>query len=106
MTFTDLAGVQAREIVPGYHGKFVHTGNVTVGYWEIDAGASLSDHAHLHEQITSVIEGQFEMTVGGETRVLGPGMVAVIPAHVRHSGRAHTACRLVDVFYPVREDYR
>lgn len=26
--------------------------------------------------------------------------------HVPHSGRALTDCRVIDVFYPVREDYR
>jgi len=46
------------------------------------------------------------MTVAGETRLLEPGMVAVIPPEARHSGRALADCYILDVFYPVREDYR
>ena len=38
--------------------------------------------------------------------VLTPGTVALIPSGVRHSGRAVTDCQLLDVFHPVREDYR
>ena len=53
-----------------------------------------------------VIEGRFELTVGGETRVLDPGTVALIPGGVEHGGKAVTDCRLLDVFHPLREDYK
>lgn len=53
-----------------------------------------------------VIEGQLEMTLAGETRVVEAGMAAVIPGDVPHAGRALTACRAIDVFYPARDDYR
>ena len=29
----------------------------------------------------------------------------MIPSNATHSGRAITACRILDVFYPLREDY-
>jgi quercetin dioxygenase-like cupin family protein len=106
MAFQNLADIQAKEIVSGFHGKFVHTDHVTVAFWEVDTGAALPDHAHPHEQVTTVIEGKFELTVAGETRVVEAGEVALIPGQVRHSGRALTACRVLDAFYPCREDYR
>jgi quercetin dioxygenase-like cupin family protein len=106
MAFVHLDAIAAREIVKGYHGKFVHTDHLTMAFWEIEAGATLPEHAHIHEQITSVLAGQFEMTVAGETRLLEAGMVAVIPGGVRHSGRAITPCRLVDAFHPARDDYK
>ena len=53
-----------------------------------------------------MVEGEFEMTIDGETRVLGPGAVAVIPPNAVHSGKAIKKCRVIDVFYPIREDYR
>jgi quercetin dioxygenase-like cupin family protein len=53
-----------------------------------------------------VSEGEFELTVDGETEVLRPGVVAVIPSDAEHSGRALTDCRVIDIFHPVREDYR
>jgi quercetin dioxygenase-like cupin family protein len=44
--------------------------------------------------------------VEGKPVVATPGTVCAIPPDARHSGRALTACRIMDVFYPVREDYR
>ncbi|MCH8876294.1 MAG: cupin domain-containing protein [Chloroflexi bacterium] len=53
-----------------------------------------------------VLEGEFELTVAGKSMLVRPGVVAVIPADAKHSGRAVTDCIAIDVFYPVREDYR
>lgn len=102
----NLRDIAEREVVPGYRGRFVHSPNMTVAHWNITAGYPLPQHTHLHEQVVNVIEGNLEITVGGETRVLEPGNIVVIPPHVPHSGRALTDCRVIDVFYPVREDYR
>ncbi len=104
--FTAWARIAPREIVPGFHGRFVHTDGMTLSYWEVEEGTSLPEHAHPHEQITSLLEGRFEMTVGGETRILEPGDVAVIPSQVPHKGTALTPCRIMDVFQPARDDYR
>jgi quercetin dioxygenase-like cupin family protein len=106
MTFFYLADIPEREIVPGYRARFVHGKNMTLAYWEVDAGAELPEHSHPHEQMANVLEGRFELTVAGETRVLEPGQVAVIPGNVPHSGRALSACRLLDAFQPARDDYR
>jgi quercetin dioxygenase-like cupin family protein len=73
--------------------------------WEIDKGAELPEHSHMHEQVVHVYEGELQVTVAGETAVLRGGMVGVIPANAVHSGRALTNCRVMDAFYPRREDY-
>jgi len=106
MPFTSLDALPSRETAPGFHGKFAPTDHLTFAHWMIDAGAILKEHAHPHEQITFVLEGRLEMTVGGETHVLEAGMLATIPGGVTHSGRALTACRVVDAFSPARDDYR
>ena len=106
MYFQDLADIQEREIVPGYRARFIHAEKMTLAYWEVEAGASLPEHSHPHDQIANVLEGEFELTVAEESRVLVPGKVAVIPGDVPHSGRAITDCRLLDVFQPARDDYR
>jgi quercetin dioxygenase-like cupin family protein len=106
VTFIDLNQLESREIVPGYRAVFVHSANMTVAFWEVDQGARMPEHAHPHEQVSSVVEGEFELTVAGESRKLNPGVAAVIPANVPHGGVAVTRCRLIDAFYPVRQDYR
>ncbi len=106
MTFLNLGDIPEREIVPGYRAKFIHAENMTLAYWEVEAGAALPEHSHPHEQIANVLEGKFELTVAGEIRVLTPGQVAVIPGDVPHSGRAISNCRLLDAFQPARDDYR
>jgi len=46
------------------------------------------------------------MHIGDETIMLETGVVKVIPSNTPHSATAHTDCVLIDVFSPVREDYR
>jgi len=106
MGFIDLEGINEKEIVPGYRARFIHSDNITLAYWDVDPGAELPVHSHPHEQVANVLEGQFELTVDGESQLLEPGMVAVIPSQIPHGGKAITPCRLLDVFHPVREDYQ
>lgn len=100
------AEIEKRELIPGAAVGFVHSENMTLAYWDFDAGVPLPEHSHPHEQVTNVIEGVFELTVEGETKRLEAGSVVVIPPHAVHSGRSVTRCRVIDAFYPVREDYR
>jgi quercetin dioxygenase-like cupin family protein len=53
-----------------------------------------------------MIEGKMELYVGDETCLLEPGVIKIIPSNTPHSAFAHTDCILIDVFNPVREDYR
>ena len=106
MTITKITDLEEREVVPGIKGKFVHSDNMTIVYWNIDAGAVMPDHAHPHEQIVNVLEGEFDLIVEGQTHQAKPGFIAIVPSNVKHGGKAKTAVRILDVFYPVREDYR
>jgi quercetin dioxygenase-like cupin family protein len=106
MPFIDLDQADPKEIVPGYRAAFVHSDTMTFAYWMVEAGADLPEHSHPHEQVSNVLEGTFELTIAGETRRLGPGTIAVIPSNVDHAGTAITDCRILDVFHPVREDYK
>ncbi|SJZ49662.1 cupin domain-containing protein [Sediminibacterium ginsengisoli] len=106
MPVFDLSGIAVKEIVPGYAARFIHTESMTLSYLDVAAGAMLPEHSHPHEQVSHVLEGEFELTLDGVPVRFGPGSVVVIPSGVRHSGLAVTDCKLMDVFNPVREDYR
>ncbi len=106
MPFVELGDMDREEMIPGYLGEFLHVENMTVASWSAKADSPFPEHTHPHEQISIVWKGEFELTLDGETQVLRPGVIAVIPADAPHSGRALTDCEIVDVFSPVREDYQ
>ncbi|MFK5890459.1 MAG: cupin domain-containing protein [Flavobacteriaceae bacterium] len=106
MTFTDLNQLELHEIVKGFKGRFVHSKNMTVSFWQIDKGAILPEHSHPEEQISIVTKGQLKLTIAGETQIVSPGMVVVIPSNVIHKGEALTYCEVIDIFSPARDDYK
>jgi len=106
MTFRHLEQIPAKELVPGCKAKLIHTEHMTVAHWRLEAGAAIPEHAHPHEQVANVIEGEFELTVDGDTQLMGPGHIAEVPSDAVHYGKALTACYIIDVFYPTREDYK
>lgn len=104
MAFISLNSIPDNEIFPGFSAKIIHseTENLTLVYVTVKAGTELPAHAHPQEQITNVLTGQLEITVGGNTEVLQPGIIGTIPPNVVHSGRALTDCFILDVFHPMR----
>ncbi len=65
------------------------------------------DHAHPHEQMGILISGRLEFTIGGITRVLGPGDIWRIPGGVRHKVvTLDEPAVALDCFHPIRDDYR
>lgn len=104
--FFKLGSIPEKEIIKGFYAKFIHTENMTLAYWRIEKGATLPMHAHIHEQVTNVLEGEFEMTINAKTTTCRNGDVVAIPSNVLHGGKALTDCYILDIFQPVREDYR
>jgi len=106
VTFWSPTDLARKEPMTGFIGRFANGVTMTSVSWTIAAGSLLPEHAHPHEQVSHVLDGEFEMTIDGKTQRLGPGTVAFVPPNATHSGRALTDCRLIDVFHPVRDDYR
>jgi len=98
--------IETKEIAPGYASKLIHTAANTFNFIDVTAGSTVPLHSHPHEQCAFVLEGEFELTIDGTPQRLTPGVFAIIPSNVPHSGLAITHCRLLDIFTPVREDYR
>tara|TARA_B110000238_G_C16119019_1_gene436262 strand:+ start:193 stop:504 length:312 start_codon:yes stop_codon:yes gene_type:complete len=101
-----LNDIPSKEIIPGLQGKIVHGEKLSLAFWTVKKGAVVSEHHHHHEQIMHVIEGEFEFTLGGDTKVYTSGDVVIIPSNFSHAGKALTPCRLMDVFSPVREEFK
>jgi len=104
--FITTKDLPAFEIIKGITAKGIHTNQLSIMHVMVKAGSLLPLHHHPHEQITNIIEGEFEMTIDGETKVCKAGDVIVIAGNKPHSGRAITDCRIIDVFNPPREDYQ
>ncbi|MBT8186729.1 MAG: cupin domain-containing protein [Croceitalea sp.] len=102
----NLVDIPSKEIMPGYHGKMVHAEKMSWAFWDVEMGAKVPEHHHEHEQIMHVVSGNFEFTLDGITKIYKEGDVVVVPSNVSHSGKAITACKLMDVFSPVREAYK
>lgn len=101
-----ISEIKQRELAKGIKGRYFHTNAMTIGFVDIEKGAILPAHSHVHEQTTQIIEGQLEMTIDGVTQILEPGTITLIPSNVIHGANALTDCKVVDIFSPVREDYR
>ncbi len=52
-----------------------------------------------------MIEVTFVLTVNGEAKLLETGAMTIIPSNVPHNGKAITNCRILDIFYPKRDEY-
>lgn len=104
--FQKFEHTPSKEIIPGFHARLIHTDKQTLSLVTTSQGSILPEHHHMHEQISLVMEGEFEMTVDGQTQVCKPGDVVIIPSNAVHSGKAITDCVILDTFNPVREDYR
>ena len=102
----NLKDIPAKQIRPGFFGKMVHGESSSLIFWDIKKGSILTEHAHIHEQITYIAEGEMEMVIGGIKYLLTAGSVHVIPSLVPHSAVAISDCRVIDTFAPARDDYR
>ena len=72
---------------------------------EFEAGAVGALHHHPHRQVSYVVAGRFEVTVGDERTELGPGDCFFVTADRVHGVVAREAGTLIDVFTPAREDF-
>ena len=62
-------------------------------------------HEHYHSQVTYGESGEFELTIGDETKTVRGGDSFYIPPHVMHGAICTKAGVLIDVFSPIREDF-
>ena len=69
-----------------------------------EAGGVGSLHQHPHLQMSYVVSGVFELTIGQESKILKEGDVYFVPSNVLHGAICLEKGMLIDVFNPMRED--
>ena len=70
-----------------------------------ETGTVAAMHNHPHEQITYVISGKFEFTVGDKTYVVEAGDSLYKEPMIMHGATCLEAGTLLDIFTPHREDF-
>jgi quercetin dioxygenase-like cupin family protein len=101
-----LARVKAAQIKggPTYStavGACIEGDRMMVAMMRMPAGTGAEPHSHPNEQWIYILEGTFEMDVGGNKVTAGPGSVLYIPSNVVHSGRVTPDADVV--FFTVKD---
>lgn len=75
---------------------------VEVSFEEGSVGAM---HSHPHVQISYVLSGEFEATVGEETKIIREGDTYYTKPDVPHGVVCKKSGKLLDIFTPRRDDF-
>lgn len=107
MRYIDWDRIRPIELAPGVRARAPFGENLMLSLLEMDDGAVVPLHTHPHEQGGIVLSGNLDLTIGEETRRVRKGEAYLIPPDVPHRAVAvDGAATCLDVFSPVREDYR
>ncbi|OBQ63598.1 cupin domain-containing protein [Mesorhizobium erdmanii] len=83
----------------------LHTDELMMVEFGFDKGGVGVLHLHPHVQASYVAEGRFEVTIDGQTEIIGMGGSFIVPSGLVHGVKALEAGRLVDSFTPHRADF-
>jgi quercetin dioxygenase-like cupin family protein len=78
---------------------------VMVAHIRLEKGCVVPQHAHEAEQLSFTFSGSLKFVINGETIVVGPGQLLVIPSWVKHEAVALEDTYEMDVFSPIRVDW-
>jgi quercetin dioxygenase-like cupin family protein len=98
MGFWDLNTLKLDEFRPGIRSKVENGLNLTMAVMEIAAGKEGTTHSHSFDQCGCVVEGEIEISMGDEKRLLKPREVYFIPAGTTHNWKTfHSSAKILDV---------
>ncbi len=69
------------------------TGTVTM--FSFDAGQGLSEHTAPFDAMVTIVDGEAEVSIGGEPRTVRHGEMIIMPADVPHALRAHQRFKML-----------
>jgi quercetin dioxygenase-like cupin family protein len=93
-----------------FPGVQIHTcalEKMMVSLVDLEPRSVVEEHSHPHEQMGMWLAGRAVFTIGDEQKTVQPGDVYRIPSHVRHKVVVlEEPARAIDIFCPVRAEYR
>jgi len=105
--FIDTSSRNPMELAPGVHTRTFWGEQMLLSLVEVEADTEMPLHTHPEEQGGIIIEGEFEIGIGGEVKVLKPGDVYIIPGGVEHYAKARGKnVRALGIYSPVREEFK
>lgn len=105
--YVDKKDCSQHTIFPGVEIFIACGDSMMLSLVEFEPHSVVEEHSHPHEQMGLMLEGEAEFIIGGESRIVGPGTMWRIPGGVKHKVIAgNRPVRAIDVFHPIREDYR
>jgi quercetin dioxygenase-like cupin family protein len=105
MPMVDTASLPVIERLPGWYGRYFHSMSMTFAHYDFTRGSSIHEHFHPEEEVYEVIEGELEVTIDGVAHIARAGLIAIVPANVRHSVKALTDGRAIIVDCPARRGF-
>ncbi|HEX4130731.1 MAG TPA: cupin domain-containing protein [Pirellulales bacterium] len=105
--YVDKSQCNHRRPFPGVQ-MFTACGEkMTLSIVEMEPAAEIPSHSHPHEQVGMMLEGSGQFDIGDQSRLVKAGEMWRIPGGTPHRIVAgDKGLRALDVFHPIREDYR
>lgn len=105
--FPDAGELGRHTIFPGVQIQTAACERLQLSVVDMQPHAVVEAHSHPNEQAGVVLAGRALFVVGGEERWLAAGDLYRIPGGVEHRVVASSeGLRALDVFTPVRDEYR
>lgn len=105
--FVRFADIRSFDLAAGVTGRPLFGEGAMINLIEFEPGAEVPLHSHEHEQLGIVLRGMQALVVDGVPHELGPLEGYVLPGGLPHSAYCGAeGATVIDVFRPVREDYR
>ena len=94
-------------IFPGVRIQTAACDKMMLSLVDLDPHSVVEEHEHPHEQVGMVLAGKAIFFIGGEQKTLQTGDMYRIPGKTKHKVIAlEEPVKALDIFHPVREEYR
>lgn len=97
---------EPQNIADGVSVRPFYLHSTCLAFIDMEPQSVLPEHKHLHEQISYILEGEVQVSVGPQTRTVHKGELFAVKSNVPHSCRASGArVRMIVASSPVLREY-